>query len=80
MTDRALRRARFAALLRTGCPRERERVDDRFDAIEADLVRERCAPPAEPIVDLDGGRGVDTSPEPQSRGRWTDALSILDER
>lgn len=81
--DRDLRRARFRALMSTRDPVRFARIDDKFDVIEAALLREaaQAGPAAFPASDFDAGRGASTDPPPRTRGHWTDALAgVLDER
>ncbi|MGH2942011.1 MAG: hypothetical protein ACRDLN_04465 [Solirubrobacteraceae bacterium] len=82
--DRELRRARFHALLNTHDPVRRARIDDAYDATEVELLRERTAATRRerlPVVDFDGGRGVNANAPPRARHHWTDVLAaVLDER
>lgn len=67
--ERDLRRRRFRALM-AAPEQERDRVDDRFDALEADLLRD-LERPAAPPPDLDAGRGTGTgAPAMPHRPTW----------
>jgi len=71
--DRELENDRMRALVRAK-PEQRQRVEDRYDAAEAEILNARAAaartPEREPMPDLDGGRG--DAPETPWTPSWAD--------
>jgi hypothetical protein len=66
--DRELENHRMRAVVHAE-PEQRQRIEDRYDAAEVEMLRERAAAAKRaPIADLDGGRGA--APEQPWTPTW----------